>query len=643
MRYFLFLMIFLTSASLWAQKDYQTTQDISKKIKKKYREAFSSYNAFKYKEAIKQLDKIQKKAPRFVNAYLLEADCYLLLKDWEKAKVCFEQALEIAPDYKPISHYRLGQLAMQSATYVEAGQQLSLFLEKAPKNNKLRPAAERLLADARFRPQAMANPVPFQPQNMGPNINSHQREYFPSVTANEKKMVFNVLIGEGRQAQEDLYQSFKVNGEWTPAKPLPEVNTPENEGAQSISADGQYLVFTVCNRPGDFGSCDLYYCVWEGQGWSRPQNMGPNINTGNWESQPSLSANAQTLYFTRGGARNQGDKDLWMSYRNLDGSWGTPQPLSELNTDYDETAPCIHPDGQTLYFSSEGYPGMGKKDLFISRKGEDGKWGKPLNLGYPINTEGIEEAIVVGLSGELAYLAAERAGGYGSLDLYSFELPEALRPKAVTYLEAHVFDAETKANLAQALVYLIDLEAQDTVCAIRTNAEGKFLLCLPLGQDYALHVKEKGYLFASEHFELSAANSRQTPYQLPLPLQALKANPSKTDTVAPILLKNVFFATNSASLQPSSRAELEQLRSLLLEQPKMRIRLQGHTDNEGEQADNLALSQRRAEAVRQYLIERGIAADRLEAQGFGESRPIANNNTAEGRQANRRTEFLPLN
>lgn len=160
-------MIFLTSTSLWAQKDYQTTQDISKKIKKKYREAFSSYNAFKYKEAIKQLDKIQKKAPRFVNAYLLEADCYLLLKEWDKAKACFEQALEIAPDYKPISHYRLGQLAMQSATYVEAGQQLSLFLEKAPKNSKLRPAAERLLADARFRPPSHGQSRPFSTSKYG--------------------------------------------------------------------------------------------------------------------------------------------------------------------------------------------------------------------------------------------------------------------------------------------------------------------------------------------------------------------------------------------------------------------------------------------------------------------------------------------
>lgn len=632
------------SSQLIAQ-DYITTKEISAKTKKAYTKAYQQFRAKDIAAAKKSFAKIIKKTPNFVNAYHLMAECYIQEKDWIKAIEYYEKSAEIAPDYQPNVYYKLAQIAMEQEQYVEARKQLEKFLSYPKKSESMDRTAKKMLGDAKFRPKALAEPVDFQPKNMGENINSAQRDYFPSITADENTLIYTVQLGEERTAQEDLYRSIRKDGEWQKSEPLPNINTPENEAAQSISADGKFLVFTVCNRPNDFGSCDLYYSERVNGQWTTPRNLGPNINTKNWESQPSVAPNADAIYFTRGGARGQGNKNLWVSYRQDDDSWGKPQELKALNTAYNEGAPCIHPDGQTLYFSSSGHPGMGELDLFVTRKDEKGNWGKPQNLGYPINTAEAEEALAVSLSGDLAFIASNRRGGFGSLDIYSFEMPEGVRPKPVTYVRALVFDAETKKALPATKVELIDLATGKTYAKVRTDKDGEFLLCLPMGKDYALNVNRKQYLFYSDNFALKEARKIKDAFALKIPLQPIKKEQKGPEPKEnePIILKNVFFATNSAELRPASKTELDQLKALLEENPEMRIRLQGHTDNVGEEVDNMDLSDRRAKAVRTYLINAGIDAKRLEAQGFGETRPIAKNDTPEGRQKNRRTEFLLLN
>ena len=364
-------------ARIQAQEGFITTKEAPAKIKDAFKAAYAEFLANDFDKSLKSLEKIIKKAPTFVNAYYLIAECYIQQKNWSKAIEFLNKSAELAPDNDPGVYYNLGQIAMEQEQYVDARKHLEKFLSYPSKSEARDRAAKKSLGDAKFRPEALSKPVKFEPQNMGEQINSAQREYFPSVTADENTLIYTVQIGEGRRGQEDLYRSLRKNGEWTKAEPLPNVNTAENEGAQSVSADGKFLVFTVCNREGDYGSCDLYYSERVNGRWTKPKNIGAPINSASWESQPSVAPNGDAIYFTRGGARGQGVKNLMVSRRKLDGSWGSPEALTTLNTDFNEGSPCIHPDGQTLYFSSDGHPGMGSLDLFMSRMQADGTWGPP--------------------------------------------------------------------------------------------------------------------------------------------------------------------------------------------------------------------------------------------------------------------------
>lgn len=642
MRYLFFIIIIFIQMGLNAQS-YVTSKNAPDKIKEAFKIAYTEFNAGNYDKAIKELEKILKKQPNFVNAYHLMADCYIQQKNWNKAIENLNQSAKLAPDYDPAVYYTLGQIAMEQEQYVEARLHLEKYLTFPQKNEAKDRRANKMLGDAKFRPEALAKPVKFEPKNMGSNINSANRDYFPSITADENTLIFTVQIGAGQHGQEDLYRSMKKNAVWSKAEPLPNINTEENEAAQSVSADGKFLVFTVCNRKGDFGSCDLYFSERKNGQWSSPKNIGAPINTSNWESQPSVAPNGDAIYFTRGGARGQGDKNLMISRRNSDGSWSEPMDIEELNTPYDDSAPCIHPDGQTLYFSSSGHPGMGGLDLFVSRLGADGKWGKPQNLGYPINTAQNEEALAVALSGTLAFIASDRPGGFGSLDIYSFDMPEESRPNEVTYVKGYVFDASDNKALPKTEVEIYDLAANKLYAKTKTDSDGEFLLCLPLGKDYSLNAQKQNYLFYSDNFALKEIRKQNNPFQLNIPLQPIKNELSiteSTENAKPIILKNVFFATNSSEIRPESHNELNRLKLMLLENPNMRIRINGHTDNEGAEIDNMLLSDRRAQSVMNFLIGNGISADRLEARGFGETIPIASNDSPEGRQQNRRTEFV---
>jgi outer membrane protein OmpA-like peptidoglycan-associated protein len=642
---FLFISISLVSVNSQAQSEFTTTKNAPKKIKESFKKAFEDYNNGKIDEAIIKLDKILNKSPRYINALQLKADCYINKKNWTKSIEILNKAIQIAPNYDSGIYYTLGQLCMQQEIYVEARKYLEKYLSFESNNESRTNRAQKMLVDAIFRPEALSKPVDFLPVNMGENINSTNREYFPSVTADENTFIFSVQDGIGQMGQEDLYRSIKVNGKWTKSEPLPNVNTRGNEAAQSISADGKFLIFTVCNRQEDYGSCDLYYSERKEGRWTKPKNIGAPINTSGWESQPSVSPNADAIYFTRGGARGQGDKNLMVSKRKSDGTWSTPTAIDELNTPFEDAAPSIHPDGQTLYFSSDGHPGMGGLDLFISRLEVDGKWGKPVNMGYPINTAQNEEALSVALSGKIAYIASDRPGGFGSLDIYQFELSESNRPKPVTYVKGTVYNSKNNQILPDTEVEIFDINNSKVFTLSKTDSDGEFLLCLPLGKEYSLNVNKQKFLFYSDNFELEESRNMYDPILLNIPLQPLEDNlilNIDSSVSKPIVLKNVFFSTNSSELREESFNELNQLKKLLEENPNLRIRINGHTDDQGEESDNLLLSNRRAESVKQYLVKNGISLTRIDAKGYGESLPIAPNNSEEGRQLNRRTEFVQV-
>jgi outer membrane protein OmpA-like peptidoglycan-associated protein len=313
------------------------------------------------------------------------------------------------------------------------------------------------------------------------------------------------------------------------------------------------------------------------------------------------------------------------------GRWSEPENAGpEINTAGDERCPFIHSDNQTLYFTSNGHPGYGGYDLYLTRKSAGGKWSKPYNLGYPVNTINDEGSLVISADGAVAYYASDRSDSRGGLDLYTFEMRNDIRPIKTLWVKGKVFDKKTNKGLPSA-VELTDLQTKETVSKVQTDETGNYLITLPVGKDYAFNVNRRGYLFFSENFPLSQKSPDST-YNIDIPLQPLEAN-------ATVVLKNIFFDVNKYELKPESQVELDNVVKLMRENPTLKIQINGHTDNVGKPADNIKLSNDRAKAVVDYITSKTIDAKRLSYQGFGDKVPIADNKTEEGKAQNRRTEL----
>ncbi|HMO40444.1 MAG TPA: OmpA family protein [Saprospiraceae bacterium] len=628
----------------WGQQSYTTKKTADSKVIKLW-ERVEHYSAAEhFDDALKELSRIFRMDSTFIDGHIRWGAIKYTQQEFAEAEIAYRNALTMSNEYDTNIFYQLALTYYNQNKFAEAIPWLERFVATPPRNERLRTRAEKHLENCRFAARAVQNPVPFRPERLSANINTPNPEYLPALTADEQFLIYTTYIN----GQEDFYFSEKVNGEWQKGKPLEAVNTPLNEGAQSISADGKLLVFTACERPDGMGRCDLYYSESKNGAWTKPRNIGPPVNSAAWESQPSLSADGQALYFSSNRPGSIGGSDLWVSYRQTDGRWGQPQNLGPtINTPDDDQAPFIHPDGQTLYFMSKGHPGMGGFDLFVARRQADGSWGQPQNLGYPVNTRANEGALIVSMDGKTAYYATDEGDAQHAnntllltrknADIFSFELHPEARAQPVTYVRAKVFDATTRRPL-EAAIEFTELKNSRPHTSAMTGPEGEFLVCLPLGRAYALNVNREGYLFHSENFDLSEQTTITEPFLLEIGLIPISEEPS-AERPAPVVLRNVFFETGSAALRPESKAELNRLKTLLETHPKMKIRINGHTDNVGAEAANLQLSEQRAKAVYDYLLQNGIAAERLGYKGFGESLPIDTNDTPAGRQRNRRTEF----
>lgn len=639
------LLIVLTLAVAFlpvSAQPYLTERDVSGKTLKLYDEARRHLNASRYEEALEALEKILQKEPAFIDARLMYADLNLQMKRYGPAETAFEEALALGPGYAPLAFFLLGQAEFGQQKYEESAAHIEQYLRSGKAKGEQLAEAELLRASAEFAAGAVKAPVPFQPESLGPGINTPNPEYLPSLSADGQ---FLVYTARPQANNEDIFFSRRQDGAWQPGQPVGALNTAGNDSSPSISANGKAMVFTRSSSSGNFG---LYFS-WQQDGrWTEPQPLPAPVNTSAWESQPSLSADGRELYFVSDRPGGQGRLDLWVSRQQPDGNWGKPENLGPaINTPLNEQAPFIHPDGQTLYFMSKGHPGMGQYDLFLSRRQADGSWGPPQNLGYPINTPDNEGALIVSLDGKTAYFDTDRLGPtglsqeMGNADLFSFELYPAARPLPATYVKAVIRDANTRRPLI-AGVDFVKLKSGRSHVQAQTDETGEFLVVLPTGEDYALNVSRPGYFFHSENFALSTAGSLAEPFLLEIGLSPIPEPMAEMPATRPVILKNVFFETGSAALLPESALELNRLKNLLEENPALKIRINGHTDNVGSEADNLLLSKQRAKAVYDYLVQQGIGPERLQYEGYGENRPIATNETPEGRQENRRTEFEPV-
>ena len=631
---FLFMLVYLFSSG-------QT----EKKVAKLFEEAKIAYGSRLFNKSLSLLDEALYVDSSFLDAYLLKSDIYQDLDSVRLQIQVIESALKLAPDKNVKLYYLLGKAYYRSGKYQNASDSYQNYLQRANANDPLVTKARQSMTRCLGAVNLLKHPVPFQSVNLGDNINSEDDEYWPSITVDGKTIIFTRLIGSKSSsslnrslAQEDFFTSNLVDNVWQPSVPLTSINTMYNEGAQTISTDGKLLFFTACTRNDGIGSCDIYFSRNKDGNWSVPQNAGEPVNSASWESQPSISANGESLYFVSNRSGGKGGMDIWKC--NLKGFstsgnpiWGIPFNLGDsINTTGNEMSPFIHSDGKTLYFASDSWPGMGGYDIFYSRQKNDLSWSTPQNIGYPINSYKDEQGLVVDAAGKNAYYSSDRPGSKG-MDIYSFELYNEARPTPVSYIKGRVVDEDTGAPVC-AKVELTDLgNSQSVIRGESCWEKGEFLMCLPLGKEYAFNVSREGYLFYSDNFQLKEKKEIIDPYILEIKMKKIKVGGA-------VVLRNVFFNSGSYDLLPESKVELQKLIDFLNLNKTVSIEIEGHTDNIGSAEMNQVLSESRAKEVYKYLTNNGVDINRMKYHGYGLSKPVSSNDTPEGRALNRRTEFV---
>lgn len=625
---------------LYAQNQPLTTTN-SSRAKNCYYKAKAFYNNRDFANAEIELNKAVDIDPNFLEAYLLMAEMYEQGSIAEGVIDALMTARAIDSTFFPYLDYNLAGAYLDNGQYSEAKHYYSVFLlnDKVKENTKA--YARECIAKCDFGIKMVNNPVEFEPKSLGADLELPYEQYWPSLSLDGKTLVFTMLMPDSLHyrpdgsimQQEDFYVTRNIDGKWQPAVPIGSpINTSGNEGAQQISADGNTLVFTGCNRRDGYGKCDIYFAKKDIYGqWGKPFNAGATVNGPSADKQPSLSPDGRFLYFSSDRAGGLGKMDIWVSELDENGRWGKPKNLgAPVNTPGDDICPFIHPDNQTLYFSSDGHQGLGRKDIFMSRRDSTGNWSEPINIGYPINTHRDEIGLVVDNTGKTAYFSSNINSD--TKNIYTFEMPESARPLPVSYVSGLVVDAQTLRPL-KSQVQLLDLQSGDTVMSVLSSDEsGDFLVSLPVGRQYAMLATSPGYLFNSMHFNLTGNYNASKPFLVTIKLE-------KPQVGANTILNNIFFKFNSFELLPQSFVELDRMASFINGSASIKFEIGGHTDNVGETAYNQQLSEKRAKAVYDYLVSHGVDATRLSYKGYGETLPIGDNSTAEGRETNRRTEL----
>jgi flagellar motor protein MotB len=602
-----------------------------------YNEGVSAYDyldfnkaEINFKEAI-SLDK------EFYEAYMMLGELMAKQKRYTEASSNYKAAVKIdSLFFKPV-FFNLANAEMMSGDYFNALIHFNVYIPEKGMSEKNKIIAIKNAKNCEFALNATKNPVPFNPVSVGSSINTKDDEYWPSITADGQTLMFtrqpspDVNLSPFGQVQEDFYLSYLSDNSWQKAfnagAPL---NTSQNEGAQTLSSNGNYMYFTACDRPGGLGSCDLYFSSFNEGRWSEPSNLRIPVNTSYWESQPSISADGKILYFSSSRPGGIGGKDLWFSIMNDKNLWIEPVNLGNtINTSGDEMSPFIHFDGRTLYFSSDGRAGMGGFDIYMTRMKDDSTWTEPQNLGYPINTFNDEMGLIIESGGQKAYFSSIRDKLNGK-DIFCFNMYESVRPNPVSYLKGKVYDKET-GKLLKADYELINLSTGKVTIKSSTDGTGNFLVCLPSGYNYGINVIKAGYLFYSENFMFEGQHTVVEPYIKRISLSPIKVGEK-------MQLSNVFYEIDSWQLKNESMSELDNLAKLLSDSKDLIMEIGGYTDSTGSAEYNLDLSEKRALSVVNYLIEKGISIDRLKFKGYGNTSPIGDNVTEEGRKLNRRTE-----
>jgi outer membrane protein OmpA-like peptidoglycan-associated protein/tetratricopeptide (TPR) repeat protein len=635
--------------------------------KKLFREADALFEEKIYNEALPIYLEGLKGDPENAEANFKAGLCHLETTYKEKAVPYLEKAFRNDPGLDPQLLLFLGEAYQYDHQFAKALKTYTAF-GKSPASYDVQQHLNRKMYECQNGIRYMADPVKALIDNIGATINSKFPDYAPVISADETVMVFTsrregstgkqVSMLDG-QYYEDLYISYKANGNWTPPRNIAEVNTDKHDACIALSPDGKQLFIYRDTRGGD-----IYISTFDAiqNIWSKPQSLGDNVNTKYYEPSVSMTSDGNTIFFSSNRPGGLGGLDIYMSHKDSKGNWGPATNLgAPVNTPYDDDAPFIHADGQTLYFSSRGHAGMGGYDIYRSSFEENTKWSEPENLGYPINTAGEDSYFVLSADNRHGYYASAKEGGQGEKDIYLISMP---RPKEMTaaatrtiqatkasvtikpveikqvklemnanttILKGHIIDAFTKQPLEAGIV-LTNNENAEIITEQKSDTAGFYLTVMPSGKNYRFAVEKDGYLFHSENYEIPPSKGYQE--------IVLDVELKRVSVGSRIILRNIFFDFDQATLKKESTAELQNLLDIMTEMPKMKIEISGHTDSKGSAEYNKKLSERRAKAVVDYLVAKGVAPDRLTYKGYGMERPLVSNDDEEGRALNRRTEFL---
>lgn len=584
-------------------------------------------------------------------------------KSFSKAEELFAKALEFCPDYHANCSYYLGVINFTQQDKTEAVEWFKKF--KAFKNSdnsrypddydqKLKDVNE-VLKDLEAEQELVTNAVPFAPQIVR-NVSSEKDEYFPMISpdnelifytrkldrANLGDLVSNVVEEFTFSQRPDIQTDFN-KGE--PLKPPFNDGTFSNYGSATLSVDNKEMIICACKKEqvyqADYLNCDLYTTTYERSGkggndfsWTPLKNMGPGINTKDgWEAQPTLSSDGNTLFFTAA-RKSTRDNDIFIAKRNADGTWGEARPFDEINTDGKDKSPFLHQDSETLYFVSsctDTRKGVGGLDIFYIRE-DKGKWSQPKNIGYPINSKEDELGLFVSTDGKIAYFSSRVGGNW---NIYSFELYEEARPKAVAILKGELKDE--KGDPVKDATIEIAYAGSNEVTQVKVNGDdGKYAAVVKVDtkQDVMVTVKKEGHAFDSKLIAKEDIKPEKVSIKgNNLTVKELKVGEAYT-------INDILYATNSSALNDKSKFILKGFARFLNQNPNITVAIQGHTDDVGDDAQNLALSESRAKGVKDYLVSQGIDAERLSAKGYGETKPKVTNTSDLNRAKNRRTDFV---
>jgi outer membrane protein OmpA-like peptidoglycan-associated protein/tetratricopeptide (TPR) repeat protein len=585
-----------------------------------------------------------------------DGDKALAIEDFEKAKNWYTHALKLDPENAIINtkitkcyvelmqgnnalkHINIALSKTQSNElyYLKANSlQLShqfdsaaFYYKKSDPLNANKKDISKKLIECESGKKYLENPANYSIRNIN-QVNTKAHDLAPKITADMSKMYFTSQR-VGGDFPENIYLSNLNGGAWTPPINIgaPINSETINDACLGLSPDGQTMYIYKGVNGGDIYESEL-----KGKNWSEP--IALSFNTTHRETSVCLSPDGRTIYFVRQmldeNGKKTGSSDIFYCKKTASGDWAKSIKMgANINTDYDEEYPYFHPDGKTLYFSSKGHTSMGGYDIFKCTW--DGvSWSKPENLGYPLNTASDERNFVIPANNDYALYAAQReTGSLGGLDIYFITMPPAPKPDLVM-LNGKITD-EVTGKPVEAKVIITDNDKNEVVAEFHSNAEsGEYLVSLPSGINYGISIEMELHVFHSENIYFKASTGYVVEKK-DVKLPVLKSGST-------IIMRNIFFKSGSYELSPTSNAELQRLKKLLDDNPSIKIQISGHTDNQGDEAANKTLSQRRAEAVLNYLVSLGINKDRLTAYGYGSSSPIADNTTEEGRAKNRRTTF----